>query len=118
MERMKELGKRGSRYACSHNLKKPEIRIRVVAADNWRKEPKAAKGAYLYKDDDGQTVRSGVSDVTGYPWQEYYEIFEEGKHGDGADVLRDSEVRNRKRGGRKKERAAAALRKSAGKKGN
>lgn len=77
MERYRELGIRGKRYTATQNLDKPKITYEVVAASTWRKEPKAGKGAYLYKFDDGSTCMSGWHEISGYPYQEYFEIFNE-----------------------------------------
>ena len=48
-----------------------------VPASSWRKEPRASKGAVLYKFDDGSTTRSGWHEISGYPYQEYFEVFNE-----------------------------------------
>ena len=77
MARYKEAGRRGKRFWCSQNLDKPVITYETVAASSWRKEPKARKGAVLYKFDDGSTCRSGWHEISGYPYQEYFEIFNE-----------------------------------------
>lgn len=77
MERYKEAGRRGKRFSCSQNLMEPEITYTVVKAESWRKEPKARKGAVLYKFDDGSTCRSGWHEISGYPYQEYFEVFNE-----------------------------------------
>lgn len=76
MKRFREAGRKVNRFRKSRNLLKPEISYEVVQADYWVKEPKARKGSYLYKFDDGETTRSGV-DQNGWPWQEYYEIYAE-----------------------------------------
>ncbi len=72
-----ELGIRGKRYTKSQNMIKPVVTYERVPASSWKKEPKARKGAYLYKFDDGSTSRSGWHEMTGYPYQEYFEIFNE-----------------------------------------
>lgn len=77
MERYKEMGRRGKRYSASQNLQKPKITYTVVASSSWRKEPKARKGATLYKFDDGATCRRGWHEISGYPYQEYFEVFNE-----------------------------------------
>ena len=77
MERYKELGKRGKRFSCSQGMEEPEITYTVVSSSAWRKEPKARKGAALYKFDDGSTCRSGWHEISGYPYQEYFEVFNE-----------------------------------------
>ena len=78
MQRMTEMGKRGKRFSCSQNLVMPKPCYTRVEADHWAAEPKAAKGAYLFKWDNGETVRTGESE-TGWPWQEYFEIYAEGE---------------------------------------
>jgi hypothetical protein len=75
MKRYKELGKRRNRFKKSRNLDKPEVRYEVVAANSWAKEPKPRKGSYLYKFDNGESYRAGISE-NGWAWQEYFEIYE------------------------------------------
>ena len=77
MERYREIGKRGKRYSKTQNMDKPEITYTAVPASSWRKDPKARKGAVLYKFDDGSTCRSGWHEISGYPYQEYFEVFNE-----------------------------------------
>ena len=77
MEKYREIGKRGKRYSKTQNMAKPVITYKVVPASSWRKEPKARKGAVLYKFDDGATCKSGWHEMTGYPYQEYFEVFNE-----------------------------------------
>ena len=77
MEKYRELGKRGKRYTKSQNMVKPVVTYERVTASSWRKEPKASKGAVLYMFDDGATSRSGWHEISGYPYQEYFEIFNE-----------------------------------------
>lgn len=77
MEKYKELGMRGKRYTKSQNMKKPEVIYQTSNASSWRKEPKARKGAFLYKFDDGSTQRAGIHEATGWPYQEYFEIFDD-----------------------------------------
>ena len=55
------------RWNSSRNLKKPNVKIIIVNRGNWTKEPKATKGYFLEKD----SIYSGVSNVTGYPFQFY-----------------------------------------------
>lgn len=78
MKRYKELGIRGKQYTKSQNMAKPEVTYEPVTASSWRKDPKPANGAYLYKFKDGSTTRTGWHELTGYPFQEYFEIFAEG----------------------------------------
>lgn len=77
MTRYKEAGRRGKRFWSSQNMDKPKVTYEVVAASNWRKDPKAAKGAALYKFDDGSTCMTGWHEMSGYPYQEYFEVFNE-----------------------------------------
>ena len=72
-----ELGIRGKRYTKSQNMVKPKVVYEPVAASSWRKDPKPSKGAYLDKFDDGSTCKTGWHEVTGYPYQEYFEVFRE-----------------------------------------
>ena len=76
MERYRELGLRGKRYSASRNLIIPEPHYEIISASGWRKDPRARRGASLYKFDDGSTTRAGWHEVSGYPYQEYYEIYE------------------------------------------
>lgn len=77
MERYREMGRRGKRYSCSQNMIKPVITYEVIHVGTWRKDPKPRKGAVLYKFDDGSTCRNGWNEISGYPWQEYFEVFNE-----------------------------------------
>ena len=77
MERFKELGIKGKRFSASQNMAEPVVTYTVVSSSSWRKDPKARKGAVLYKFDDGSTCRSGWHEISGYPHQEYFEIFNE-----------------------------------------
>ena len=74
MARYAELGRRGKRFTCSQGLVIPKPEYRRIEASHWTEHPRPRKGAYLYKWDDGQTVRSGWDD-RGMPWQEYFEIY-------------------------------------------
>lgn len=66
------------RYSCSRNLKEPEIREKAVNAESWRKNPVPEKGYYIDRD----SVRYGVSEITGYPYQFYRMIKIQGKRRD------------------------------------
>lgn len=77
MARYKEMGKRGQRYSTSRNMDKPKITYKQVAASSWRNEPKPHSGAVLYKFEDGATSRSGFHELSGYPYQEYFEVYDE-----------------------------------------
>ena len=74
MERYRELGRRVNRFKRSRGLEKPEVRYEIIMANSWAKEPRPRKGSYLYKFDDGETYRFGVSE-SGWAWQEYFEIY-------------------------------------------
>jgi len=77
MQKYRELGRRGKRYSTTQNMDKPVITYTPVSSSAWRKDPKPRKGALLYKFDDGATCRSGWHEISGYPYQEYFEIFNE-----------------------------------------
>jgi hypothetical protein len=57
----------GKRYCASRNLKQPQIIKRIVSAKSWQKEPKAKKGYVIEKD----SIRTGIYELTGYPYQFY-----------------------------------------------
>lgn len=76
MERFREMGRKVNRFRKSRNLQRPKIRYEIIKADYWAKSPKARKGSFLYKFDHGETTRTGI-DRNGWPWQEYFEIYEE-----------------------------------------
>lgn len=77
MARYREMGKKHKRYTASTNLVPPKIIYEIVQAASWRKDPKPRKGAQLYMFDDGSFCRSGWQDTTGWPYQEYFEVFNE-----------------------------------------
>lgn len=77
MEKYREIGRRGKRYSKSQNMDKPVVTYTTVASSSWRKDPKARKGATLYMFDDGATCRRGWHEISGYPFQEYFEVFNE-----------------------------------------
>ena len=54
-------------YSCSRNLITPQAKEKVIGAENWRNDPVAQKGYIV----DKNSVRIGVSAVTGYPYQFY-----------------------------------------------
>lgn len=56
----------GRRFNCSKNLVKPEVKKEVVMAETFREQPSETIREFrLVKD----SVRSGVSDLTGYCYQ-------------------------------------------------
>lgn len=72
--RWKEGKKNKKRYWCSRNLVRPEPTYEVIQANTWTKEPKPRAGYYFFKDDEGETIHSGIHEITGWGWQEYTEI--------------------------------------------
>lgn len=69
-----EQGKRHKRYSVAKGMVVPEPTYRIVSANRWTDAPKPRKGWILLKDDDGNTCRSGIHELTGWPWQEYFEL--------------------------------------------
>lgn len=57
----------GKRWYGSRNLTKPKITKQVISANKFRKEAKAIPGYYI----DGDSVRSGISQLTGYEYFTY-----------------------------------------------
>lgn len=56
------------RYTHSRgNIVIPEPKIEIIKAESWRAEPKAPKGWYVVKD----SIREGISEMTGFPYQHY-----------------------------------------------
>lgn len=55
------------RWCASRNLVRPVEKRSVVKADCWRERPVAPAGYYLITD----SIREGVSDLTGWPYQYY-----------------------------------------------
>ena len=55
------------RWNQSRNLKKPIVKVVVVQRNSWTKDPKPMKGYVVEKD----SIISGISAVTGYPFQFY-----------------------------------------------
>lgn len=79
MKYWKERGRRYKRFSCSKGLVQPEPEYRVVSSNAWAVEPKAKKGWVLLKDDEGNTARTGFCELTGYAWQEYFELWADEK---------------------------------------
>ena len=69
-----EQGKRHKRYSVAKGMVIPEPTYKIISANRWAEEPKPRKGWILLKDEDGNVARSGVHEVSGYPWQEYFEL--------------------------------------------
>lgn len=74
MERYAEAGVRGKRFTCSKGLVIPQPVYEHIAAAGWKEEPRPHKGAYLWKNKDGDTVQRGATD-SGAPYQLYFEIY-------------------------------------------
>ena len=55
------------RYRYTKNLIKPKPKEEAVQADSWTKDPKPLKGYFIDRD----SIRYGVSEKTGYPYQFY-----------------------------------------------
>lgn len=76
-KRLAEGQKNKKRFSCSKNLIMPEPTYRIIPSDSWRKKPRATPGWELYKFKDGSTVRCGYHEISGYAFQEYFEIRKE-----------------------------------------
>ena len=72
-----ESDRRRKRFSCSRNLRQPKIEYRAIAAESWRRRPKARSGYELEKLGDGSTERSGIDEITGYAYQEYFQVLRE-----------------------------------------
>lgn len=57
----------GKRWYGSRNLQKPKIKKQVISSGKFRKEAKEKKGYYL----DKESIRSGISEQTGYEFFSY-----------------------------------------------
>lgn len=75
VRRWRELGKRYKRFTCAQGMIQPEPAYQEIPSAHWAPEPRPRKGWNLLKDDDGATVKNGVHEINGYPWQEYFEIW-------------------------------------------
>lgn len=56
-----------TRYSCSRNLITPQPDTEIISAKTFSKEPKPYKGYYI----DKNSIREGINQVTGYPYQYY-----------------------------------------------
>lgn len=74
LARWKSGQKHKKRFWCSQNLVHPEPKYEIIQAKVWKKEPTPRAGYALYKDKEGATFRSGVHEISGYEWQEYFEV--------------------------------------------
>ena len=64
----------GKRWYASRNLRKPKVTKRVVRSNRWREKVRERKGYLLEKG----SVRSGVSELTGYRYFSYTLLRQEG----------------------------------------
>ena len=75
VKQYREMGKRYKRFTSARNMIRPEPKYTIVQANAWTKEPRRRKGWAFWQDDNGTSIRQGIHDLTGYPWQEYTEIW-------------------------------------------
>lgn len=75
MERCRNAGKRYKRFSSAQGMIQPEPVYQTIAAASWAKEPRPRKGYIILKDDNGNVMRTGIHEVTGYPWAEYVELY-------------------------------------------
>lgn len=69
----------GKRWYASRNLEHPKIIKKVISASKFRKKAKAKKGYRVQKD----SVRSGISGLTGYEYFTYTMIMTDKEGGGG-----------------------------------
>lgn len=55
------------RYSCSRTIVKPEVKREIIPSREWTEDPAPVAGYYIDKD----SLREGVHELTGYPYQEY-----------------------------------------------
>lgn len=94
VERFRGEKKRYKRFSCAQGMVMPEPEYTIEAAATWRKEPKEAKGYQLLKNEDGETARQGIHETTGWPWQEYFELWVGDGDPPGPKTKRKRAVRN------------------------
>lgn len=82
-------------YSCSRNLKRPKVKTEIVKAGNWMELPVAPKGYCIKKD----SIVSGISKITGYPYQRYtlYKCNEQMKGKDGWIRPREHDSKRKQR---------------------
>lgn len=68
----------GKRWYASRNLVKPTIKKQIISANKFKKEPKIKNGYIL----DKESIRSGISEVTGYEYYTYT-LIKTDKKGEG-----------------------------------
>ena len=93
--RHREAGRRYKRFSCAQGMVQPEPEYKIIASASWAKEPRPRKGYVLLKDDNGETYRAGVHAITGWPWQENFELRVD--PGPPAEVYRPPRSRRRNR---------------------
>ncbi len=59
-------GKYCRRYSCTKNIVRPQPKVEIISAAEWRDEPPQRKGYYIDRD----ASFSGISEYTGLPIQE------------------------------------------------
>lgn len=69
----------GKRWYASRNMKRPKITKKVISANKFRKDTKAVKGYAVLPD----SVRSGISGLTGYEYFTYTMIRTDKEGGGG-----------------------------------
>ena len=57
----------GKRWYASRNLVKPKVTKKVISAKHFKREARERKGYYIDKD----SIRSGISELTGYEYFSY-----------------------------------------------
>lgn len=57
----------GKRWYASRNLVKPKVTKKVISAKHFKREARDRKGYYIDKD----SIRSGISELTGYEYFSY-----------------------------------------------
>ena len=69
----------GKRWYASRNLQRPKVIKKVISASKFRKETKAKKGYIVQK----ESVRSGISELTGFEYFAYTMIKTDKEGGGG-----------------------------------
>lgn len=69
----------GKRWYASRNLTKPKITKKVITAKQFKKEAREKKGYYIDKD----SIREGISEITGFEFFSYTLIRTDKKGGGG-----------------------------------
>lgn len=78
MIQFRRMGGKGRAWTRSKNLHRPETRKRIIRNRGYfREEPRAKKGYWLDKD----TVRAGISELTGWNFLRYILVENDGRRG-------------------------------------